>query len=81
MAQLYVRDPASTGEPAEQLRDYQRVELGPGQTCRVSFVLDRGALAWWNPKTSGWTVSPGDYRLMVGDSSASLPLTARVPVP
>ncbi|MGH3394994.1 MAG: glycoside hydrolase family 3 C-terminal domain-containing protein, partial [Streptosporangiaceae bacterium] len=80
VAQLYVGDPASTGEPAEQLKGYQRVELRPGQTRRVRFVLDRGALAWWNPKTSGWTVSPGDYRLMVGDSSASLPLTAHLTV-
>ncbi len=81
VAQLYVGDPAPTGEPAEQLKGYQRVELRPGQTRRVSFVLDRGAFAWWNPKTSGWTVSPGAYRLMVGDSSASLPLTAHITVP
>ena len=81
VAQVYVADPASTGKPAEQLRGYQRVELRPGQTRRVSFVLGRGAFAWWNPRTSGWTVTPGDYGVMVGDSSASLPLTAHVTVP
>jgi beta-glucosidase len=80
VAQLYVADPAATGEPAEQLKGFQRVTLAPGQTRRVTFVLDRTAFAWWNPRTSGWTVSPGDYGIMVGDSSASLPLTTRVPV-
>ncbi len=81
VAQLYVGDPASTGEPAEQLKGFQRVTLRPGQTERVSLTVDRNALAWWNEQTSRWTVSPGTYALMVGDSSANLPLVAHVTVP
>jgi beta-glucosidase len=77
VAQLYVGDPAATGEPAEQLKGYQRVTLRPGQTTRVTFAVSRGDLAWWN---GHWEVSPGSYALMVGDSSASLPLTAHVEV-
>ena len=78
VAQLYVGDPASTGEPSEQLKGYQRVTLRPGQTESVSFTLDRSSFAWWN---NGWTVTPGNYAVMVGDSSASLPLIAHVEVP
>jgi beta-glucosidase len=77
VAQLYVRDPTSTGEPAEQLKGFQRVTLQPGQTESVHFTVDRSAFAWWN---GHWTVTPGSYSLMVGDSSASLPLTAHVEV-
>jgi beta-glucosidase len=77
VAQLYVGDPASTGEPAEQLKGFQRVTLRPGETTRVTFRVGRGAFAWWN---GHWTVTPGSYTLMVGDSSADLPLTARVAV-
>jgi beta-glucosidase len=77
VAQLYVRDPASTGEPAEQLKGFQRVTLQPGQTESVHFTLGQSALAWWN---GHWTVTPGSYSLMVGDSSANLPLTAHVEV-
>jgi hypothetical protein len=33
--------------------------------------------AWWN---NGWTVTPGQYALMVGDSSAGLPLVTHVEV-
>jgi len=77
VAQLYVGDPAPTGEPPEQLKGFQRVTLRPGQTARVTFTLDRSALAWWNGQ---WTVTPGTYTLMVGDSSASLPLAAHVEV-
>jgi beta-glucosidase len=77
VAQLYVGDPASTGEPAEQLKGFQRVTLRPGETTRVTFRVGRDAFAWWNGK---WTVTPGSYALMVGDSSAGLPLTAHVAV-
>jgi beta-glucosidase len=77
VAQLYVGDPASTGEPAEQLKGFQRVTLRPGQTTRVTFTVGRQAFAWWNGQ---WTVTPGTYTLMVGDSSADLPLTAHVEV-
>ncbi|MBV9379804.1 MAG: glycoside hydrolase family 3 C-terminal domain-containing protein [Streptosporangiaceae bacterium] len=81
VAQLYAGDPAAAGEPAEQLRGFQRVTLRPGQTERVGFTLGRGAFAWWDASSSRWTVTPGTYTLMVGDSSASLPLTAHVTVP
>jgi beta-glucosidase len=75
VAQLYVGDPASTGEPAEQLKGFQPVTLQPGQTTAVRFTLDRTAFAWWD---NGWTVTPGTYTLMVGDSSANLPLITHV---
>jgi beta-glucosidase len=77
VAQLYVGDPAATGEPAEQLKGFQRVTLRPGETTRVTFPVARQAFAWWN---GHWEVTPGTYRLMVGDSSASLPLVADVAV-
>jgi len=32
--QLYVGDPASTGEPPRQLKGYEKVSLRPGQTTR-----------------------------------------------
>ena len=77
VAQLYVGDPAATGEPVEQLKGDQRVTLRPGQSTRVTFTVPRSDFAWWN---GHWEVSPGNYALMVGDSSASLPLTAHVVV-
>jgi beta-glucosidase len=77
VAQLYVGDPASTGEPAEQLKGFQRVTLRPGQTTQVTFSVSSNDLAWWN---GHWEVTPGTYALMVGDSSASLPLNAHVEV-
>jgi beta-glucosidase len=77
VAQLYVGDPAATGEPAQQLKGFKRVTLRPGQRTRVTFTVNRDAFAWWDGQ---WTVTPGSYALMVGDSAANLPLAAHVEV-
>jgi beta-glucosidase len=77
VAQLYVGDPAATGEPAQQLKGFKRVTLRPGQRTRVTFTVNRDAFAWWDGQ---WTVTPGSYALMVGDSAANLPLSAHVEV-
>jgi beta-glucosidase len=76
VAQLYVGDPASTGEPPRSLQGYQRVTLAPGKSARVSFTVTPQQLSWWSDTANGWTQTPGTYRVYVGDSSAlaNLPL-------
>jgi hypothetical protein len=44
----YVHDPASTGEPPEQLRAFSRVSLGPGQTKIIRLVFRPSAFAYLN---------------------------------
>jgi len=59
--------------PTEQLRDFARVELEPGQTKNVQFtirpqdlmLLDRDML---------WRVAPGTFDAMIGSSSAEIAL-------
>lgn len=77
VAQLYLGDPASTGEPARQLEGYQKVTLAPGQSTQVSFPLDGHALSYYDTSANGWVLPDGDYTVMVGDSSATenLPLS------
>jgi beta-glucosidase len=74
VVQLYVGDPAATGEPPRQLRAFQRVWLQPGQHASVHFTLPASAVAYWD--AGHWTVAPGTYQVYVGDSSAlaGLPL-------
>jgi beta-glucosidase len=76
VAQLYLDDPADAGEPPRQLKGFQRVALGPGQSGVVSFTLDAHDLSYWNDAANGWVVPPGGFRIYVGDSSAlsGLPL-------
>ncbi|MBW8487346.1 beta-glucosidase [Actinomadura parmotrematis] len=74
VTQVYLRFPASTGEPPLQLKGFDRTTLEPGQTATVTVRLDARAFAVW--KNGAWTTAPGCYRVHVGDSSANLPLTA-----
>jgi beta-glucosidase len=76
VAQLYLDDPAAAGEPARQLAGFQRVDLAPGASARVSFTLTPQQMSWWSDSANGWTQTAGAYRVYVGDSSAlaGLPL-------
>jgi beta-glucosidase len=80
VAQLYVGDPAAVGEPPLQLKGFQRVTLSPGQSAQVHFTLPPQALSYWNSTSQSWVVADGTYRILVGDSSAQLPLQGTVQV-
>ena len=75
VAQLYVGDPAGAGEPPEQLKGFDRVTLNPGQSATVGFPLTVHDLASWSAAANAWTAPAGGYKISVGDSSASLPLS------
>jgi beta-glucosidase len=80
VVQLYVRDPATTGEPPAQLKSFQKVDLKPGQTRRVTFEVPASDFRTWNETTQNWQVADGTYGLMVGDSSQDLPARGSVRV-
>ena len=81
VAQVYVTDPATAGEPPRQLKGFQKVTLQPGQTRHLMFTLDERAFSVWDATAQQWTTVVGRYRVSVGDSSRNLPLSARVRVP
>lgn len=71
LVQLYVRDRmGSLTRPVRELKGYQRVELVPGETRRVSFTLREEQLAFTRADgTHG--VEPGDFNLWVAADSTS----------
>ena len=77
VAQLYLGDPASVGEPARQLEGFERVMLNPGQSKTVTFPLSGHALSYFDTTANGWVLPTGDFTAYVGDSSAleNLPLS------
>ena len=78
VAQLYVTQPASTGEPPMQLEGFRKIALAPGRSGTVTMTLDQRAFAMWRTSTHSWYVTPGCYGIAVGGSSADLPLHGRV---
>ncbi len=73
VVQLYLGSPPSAAEPPRQLKGFQKVQLGLGQSTRVAFRLDAQALAGWgDPAMHRWTTYHGAYRVMVGSSSRDI---------
>jgi len=75
VAQLYLSDPASTGEPANQLKGFQKVHLKPGQTKHLRFEISAKDASYWNSDAQAWTLGAGTYTVHVGDSSRNVPLS------
>ncbi|MEV4556261.1 discoidin domain-containing protein [Kitasatospora sp. NPDC049285] len=81
VAQLYVGDPASAGEPPHQLKGFQRITLNPGASAPVTFTVTAHDLAHWDTASGNWVATAGSYQILVGDSSRNLPLTANLTNP
>jgi beta-glucosidase len=77
VAQAYVGFPASTGEPPQQLKGYEKVGLAPGQSRRVFFRLGRDELSYFDEGRGKPVVADGRYTLSVGSSSRDLEERAR----
>jgi beta-glucosidase len=78
VVQVYLASPSSAGEPGQQLRGFTKVELKPGETKHVTITLDPRAFSIWDTNAKRWTVVPGNYRILAGDSSRDLPLHGAV---
>ena len=79
--QLYVHHLHSKVKwPALKLAGFHRVHLAPGETRTVTMALNSEQLAYWDAKNGRFVVEREPVRLMVGDSSANLPLNATVQV-
>jgi beta-glucosidase len=78
VAQLYVSDPASAGEPPHQLKGFSRITLNPGQSGTVSFTVTAHDLASWSTSSNSWIAGAGNYQILVGDSSRNLPLAGTI---
>jgi beta-glucosidase len=78
--QLYTHErfaPVSTA--IKQLHGFQRVALGSGESKTVSFTLTPEDLMLLGLDMH-WSVVPGTFDIMVGGSSADVPLTATLEV-
>ncbi|MEV5750716.1 glycoside hydrolase family 3 C-terminal domain-containing protein [Actinoallomurus sp. NPDC052308] len=78
VAQVYVGQPSSAGEPPKNLRGFSRVTLDAGQTKHVTVTLDARSFQYWNG--SGWATAAGTHQVLVGASSRDIRLTGQVTV-
>jgi beta-glucosidase len=74
--QLYLT--SAPGHERMRLLGFERVELAPGETCRVTLTADPRLLARFDGTTDQWVIADGDHHVMVGTCAATPVLGARV---
>ncbi len=78
VAEVYAALPEDAGEPPKRLVGWRKVRLSAGESKEVAIDVDPQYLSIFNVERNAWQLIPGNYALMVGGSSQSLPLKETV---
>jgi beta-glucosidase len=69
VVQMYIRDlVSSVTRPVKELKGFQKLTLRPGETKTVAFEITPDLLAFYDVNMK-YVVEPGDFEIMVGNSS------------
>jgi beta-glucosidase len=69
VVQLYIRDlVGSSTRPVKELKGFQKIELKPGETKKVSFDISVEDLKYYNYDMK-YVAEPGDFKIFIGGNS------------
>lgn len=75
VVQLYIADvESSVMRPIKELKGFEKVELQPGESTTVTFTITPEALAFYDENNATWLAESGEFRVLVGASSADIRL-------
>ena len=81
VVQLYVhRVDAKVEWPAKELKAFQRVSLGAGESKTVTLEIPVKDLRYWNEATNAWDLEHGQLQLLLGSASDDIRQTAGVSI-
>lgn len=79
IAQLYVAPlNPSVDRPVKELKKFARVDLNPGETKSVQFVLDEKDFSYYSAENDGWIIDNGEYEAQIGASSRDIKLKEKI---
>jgi len=64
--------------PAKELKGFVKVDLRPGETKKVSVILDSRSLSYYDVNAKQWRAEPGDFNVLVGRSSEQIELRGKL---
>jgi beta-glucosidase len=71
VVQLYISDPvASISRSVKELKNYQKVNLQPGESKKISFAITPEQLKFYNTQLK-YDWEPGEFVVQIGTSSAN----------
>jgi len=69
VVQMYIRDcVSSVTRPVKELKGFQKISLQPGETQTVALEITSESLAFYDINMK-FTVEPGEFEIMIGNSS------------
>jgi beta-glucosidase len=78
VVQMYIRDcVSSVTRPVKELKGFQKVLLKPGEKKSVSLEITPELLAFFDLQMK-FTVEPGEFEIMVGNSSRDMDLQKQI---
>jgi beta-glucosidase len=70
VVQLYIHPPTSrVFRPDQELKDFAKLHLAPGETGTVAFNLTQDAFSYWDRGHGDWNIEGGMFEVRVGASS------------
>ncbi len=79
VVQLYVQDvESSLPRPVKELKGFQKVDLEAGAETTVRFTLGERDLSFWDVNTHGWRAEPGEFTILIGESSDDVRLRTTI---
>ena len=70
IVQIYIKKISDTNGPLKSLKGYKRVTLKPGEEQNIEIVIPASSFECFDEKSNTMCVTPGEYKLMYGNSSA-----------
>ena len=73
VVQLYISDTKSTLlKPEKELKGFVKVSLLPGEEKTVEMQLMPKSFASYDTDLHNWTIEPGEYEILIGNSSRNI---------
>jgi beta-glucosidase len=82
VAQIYVSDKhAQVPRPPKELKGFSKIKLRPGETRRVTVLLNDRAFSYYDVDSHSWRTTHGEYDILVSRSAAEVELSGHVTLP
>ena len=81
VAQFYVSPASARWEAPKRLGTWVKVALAPGQTATARNKIDPRLLATFDEASHQWRIAPGEYRILVGESSRDIRGSVTITLP
>ena len=81
VVQLYIApEKVEMIRPVRELKDFSKVELQPGESKRVTFVLDQRTFAYWNDQVHAWRTENGGFKVQICENAHDVVLEAALTI-